>query len=346
MSSDNFRGWRKPNNNQPENLADQAFEQHLAQLPVVEARPQFRAKLRAQLLGSTTRQISQSPKTARFSFLNRPRWILVGVAVAIALVAFSVTLFFASKVTEIPVANAFDKVYDPDSQAYVNSNEAAQALGFAVNAPSYLPEAHNDYQVESALAPLVFTNTDTTSLLSDSPTRTLQVSLIPKKSSQNKPQFEIYEMRVPFNFVTVSQNPVVLRAQRFSPITVQGVPGYFVEGRLWRLVFQAHLQAGRPIPTRKPGATVPIRTPLPAVLAPHLRSNPFIIGRAASPDLNNPRVFVEFVPNQKWSAGAKTILWQKDGVLFMLVSDQTASDDQMQQVAQSFQEIQKPGQKS
>ena len=317
MSSDNFGGWRKPNSNQSEILTDQAFEQHLEQLPLFEARPQFRAKLRAQLLGSTT-QLRQPPNTPRFSLLSRPRWVLVGVAVGIALVAFAVTLFFAAKVTEIPVANAFDKVYDPDSQAYVNSNEAAQALGFAVNAPSYLPQAHSDYQVESALAPAVFTNTNTTIPSSDTPTRTLQVSLIPKNPAQNQPQFEIYEMRVPVNLIATSQSPTVLRAQRFLPVTVQGVQGYFVEGRFWRLVFQAHLQPGKPGPTRKSGAAVPARTPLAAALAPGLRPNPFVIGRAASPDPNNPRVFVEFLPNQKWSAGAKTILWQKNGILFML----------------------------
>ncbi len=341
MSSDNFRGWRKPNNSQSEILADQAFEQHLEQLPLFEARPQFRTELRARLLNTTTVQISQPSNTSRFSLLSRPRWVLVGVAVGIALVAFAVTLFFAAKVTEIPVANAFDKVYDPDSQAYVNSNEAAQALGFAVNAPSYLPQAHSDYQVESALAPAVFTNTDTTNPPSDSPTRTLQVSLIPKNPAQNQPQFEIYEMRVPVNLVATSQSPTVLRAQRFLPITVQGVQGYFVEGRFWRLVFQAHLQPGRAIPTRKPGAAVPARTPLPAVLAPGLRPNPFVIGRAASPDPNNPRVFLEFLPSKKWSAGAKTIIWQKNGILFMLVSDQTTSDDQLQRIADSFQQISK-----
>jgi hypothetical protein len=340
MSSDKF----KPNMDP----ADQAFEQYLEQLPAFQPRPQFQADLRARLLIQAA-QIQPASNKKRLQtgvgrnifppkLLLMPSWIPVSLAAGVVLLVLAGILLFLTNLNQTQVANAFDQVYDPDTKTYVDSAQAAQTLGFPVNIPAYLPP---DYKVEPALAPPALENDAVSNPNPNSEnadqSRTLQVSLTPKDPQPNSNQYEIYETQLPFNLQL--QNPVVNRAERYQPIIVQGEAGYLVQGTAWRITFQVKL-ANRtmPIMPRRsnlvtPGTATNNKAPNKIVNRPM----PFLIGRVPRVEAANPRAFIQFLPGQRWNSGAKTIVWEKNDVLFVLVASPNVADTDLQRIANSLQ---------
>lgn len=312
------------NNNQNQNSEterDEKLARYLEQLPPFSARPQFQTDLKTRILTQAVEM--QKTPARRQSFFTSRRLAMVAVAIVLAVAALVVTIVITR---DTPEAQVFSQVYDPETQSYLSPQQAQQNLGFSL----YLPKLPSDYKVESAaLGSDIFQEPNNSANPSNE--RTLQVSLEPKNGAQATP-IEIYEVHIPQGFDILQRIQSVQGAQSYGNVEIQGQRGYFIRGTNWRMTF-----LGAMLRRRNPGGvgnrpTAPGNTQM-------VRQVPFGFGRVPQSDPRNPQFFLQFLPLQRWTNGATTLMWEKNGILTVIVTNPNTNQNQVQQLADSFHEL-------
>lgn len=318
------------NFNSKENLNNEAerneeLARYLEQLPSFQARPQFQTDLRMHLLTQAV-QI-QTTSTRRQSFFTTKRLAMLIVACVLVVSAIVVAIAVTH---DTPEADAYSRVYDPESQSYLNPNQAQQTLGFSIYVPSQIPSG---YKVESAsLGSDLFQEANNTAGAAASAQRTLQLSLVAKNGAQND-QIEIYEVHIPFHFDILQKTLNVQGAQSYDNVDIQGQHGYLIRGTSWRMVFLGAASNRRPTSTNFPNRPTTSGNPQ------RIRQAPFGFGRVQQFDPHNPQYFLQFQPLQHWTNGAATLIWERNNVLTIIVTNPNTMQNQLQQLASSFHEL-------
>lgn len=270
-------------------------------------------------------------------------------------------------------------VYDEATQSYVDLQEAAKTVGFTPRLPQYLPAGYKVENAALTYDANTLSNrTGTLTPPPTSDTRAsspvgpfggphgFQFQLTPVKASDGS-IVQVYQLRIPPG----GQNGPrfnVQGATRFDPKAVQGATGYAVQGARWRVDYpgppaRSDFTPGEtrggpatspgaannrppgpppgrnfpPMSMRGPGAIRPGGPP-PGVKPANAR---IAFGRNETSSSNSarPGFYIDF----QFADPAKathSLVWEKDGVLIVLVASDSISDAELQRIADSFKPTQ------
>jgi hypothetical protein len=262
-------------------------------------------------------------------------------------------------------------IYDQATQDYVKLDEVTKVLGFAPRLPEYLPQG---YQVENLA--LTYGENFTVSFgsvragsITPGPANLtlqgpqgLQFQLVSGRA-QDPNQIQVYQLRVPAEEGNNSRFNVQ-GAQGSNPKMIQGAMGYSIQGARWRLNYAGstppivpprNAKPAEGTPAAPPKNVTPGTQPKPPFMNGSIgkegqgRRPPFppqnfrpaqgriSFGQIESNNPNRPGFFIDFQP-QPDGKPAHSLVWQKDGVLMMLVATDTFSDTELQRIADSFRE--------
>ncbi len=246
-------------------------------------------------------------------------------------------------------------IYDQNRSAYLSVDEAAKTLGFIPRTPDYLPKG---YQL--SYASLTYgsnrqanpgnSSRTTKAAPADEP-KGLQFQLNSPNQAEKEP-VQVYQIKSPF-----PDGPGfhfnVQGAQAFNSETIQGALGYLVSGARWRMDFIA----ARSQATPNSGTGTPPYSPSSS--GQNLRSRPqgpFANGeRGRFPNpppalreaamvafgkfINSPlSSYIDFEPRAD-GRPARSLVWQKDGILLVLVGGDTFQAEELKRIGESFKPV-------
>lgn len=267
--------------------------------------------------------------------------------------------------------------YDQSTQDYVNLDDAAKTLGFSPRLPEYIPAGYKlDNAALTYVEPNQPVRTNTRPISPGPNTgaapQGLQFELTSAKAPENN-QVQVYQLRAPSEEATGPRFNIQ-GAQGFTRQTIQGAMGYFIQGARWRVNYagpppqppqankpnqsneSGNTQSGRPSAKNiTPGAVPPRpnitpgsqgkmpfgfdgkRPPFmpPGVRPPQVR---VAFGQAESNNPNRPGFYIDFQPQGADNKASRSLVWQKDGVLIVLVAGDAFAQNELQRIADSFKE--------
>ncbi len=336
----------------------------------------LRNRLQAQLSGASSQPMRRSPSPL-LRLVPAGMGLVIVLILGLVLVsglsvpndanATPVAIAPTQNGTQTPVGEKLNSFYDPASESYLTLDEATNALGFAPRLPEYLPPG---YKLENgALTYPGPGNPPGSRPGGNNPGPNvgpngagmpgpfgLQFQLSSVKTAEGK-QVQVYQLRTPFGPGGASPFNVQ-GAQRFNPQAVQGAMGYFIQGMRWRMNFTE--------PQAKPGSQATPPKPLPSrpAVTPGTRAAggpangagqgrpPFMppgmmkpgagaqidFGRNEPNGTNRQGSFIDFQPRDDGKP-ARALVWEKDGILTVLVTGDSVADDELRRIADSFKAV-------
>lgn len=374
---------KRKEENPLESGQDSQFTSWLEEETHFQARPEFQAALRSRLMKRASLGVQPSPARRRTPLLLRLSSAGLGLAAmlvfGLALIGgvpasplvtpTSVAVVPNFEVTIAPNDGKLNYIYDEVNQNYVNLEEAGKTLGFAPRLPDYVPPGYRldnlaltygemarpeTAEAEAKPNPAATLTVQPTGIAMNRP-QGLQFQLSSAKASANG-EVQAYQLQLPFG-VNSNIRFIVMGAQRLNPQTVQGTPGYLVNGSRWRLIYfpmPTSIQ-GKPVlpfafaATPRPSASVSSgnvsKSPAPVKGKPNFPPPGFKpeakIAFGQGDEAKNSERFRPFIDFQPRADGqpARSLVWQKDGVVTVLVAADSVSDAELSRVAESFKVV-------
>jgi len=356
---------------------DSQFTNWLEEQVNFQAHPEFQAALRNRLMQQANLQPSlarrRTPLLMRLSSagLGLAAMLIFGLALIGGVPASplatptSVAVVPNFEVTITPNDGKLNYIYDEANQNYVNLEEAGKTLGFAPRLPDYVPPGYRLDNLALTYGEMArpetanpeinpaATLTPQSSGIGMNRPQGLQFQLSSAKASANG-EVQAYQLQLPFG-ANSNIRFIVMGAQRLNPQTVQGTPGYLVNGARWRLIYfpmPTSIQ-GKPIlpfaSTPRPTASIASgslsKSPAPVKGKPNFPPPGFkpeakiAFGQGEEAKGSGRfRPFIDFQPRADGQP-ARSLVWQKDGVVTVLVAADSVSDAELSRVAESFKVV-------
>ncbi len=341
MSHQNFEDFEKNIENEAEELLrDQIFSRRLESNLRFEASPELQATLRARLLSNmAAAEPLATARSARRRWFTIPAlrpWQLAVVGVMLFTVSLTVVLVvlsLASQDTSNPINNnpvavtTVDQFNDVAANQTLNIENAAKELGFTPAQPSYLARGWKATSAKIYKASPRPPKDPQNKPFPNNPPQLASLQI--KYSNSNSTEtLEVYQGRLLPTFPPEAQGKMTEamfiffgKLNKSKELQVQGVKGFLIEDKNWRLNFGFF---GRPEvdnPTKKGDNPQP-----PTGLVNFYGNQAGPPGMGGSLEYRAP-------DNQK---PLKALVWHRDGVVLVLVSGDTVSTDELLKIAESF----------
>ncbi len=352
MKDNNFEDYLNSEDEAQELQRDQAFSEQLENEWRFEPRPEFQNQLKNQLASrfatnaAPTPLINQIPAKAKrrwFAFPTIRRWQAVTLVLMLFTIAFvgSIILVTISTSpaevgvnTTAPVPQTQVETYaDSPNDKNLKPEEVTQQLGFAPARPNYIPAG---YKLESSRL-----SNDTGGnmpMVENAPALHLRY-IAPGKASEAK-VLEIHQAQLVTNAVNTKYALLQIalgRSKNFKEQAILNNKGFIIDDQNWRigLVTAGNLasRAWMDLPFMNGDETQ------------KLPGNGKKLGQVTASRLIN---FYRFTGNFPISGGlidyrnanpqqpTHTLAWNRDGVVIVIVSNETISNEELLKIAESI----------
>jgi hypothetical protein len=324
----------EPENNEIEK--DREFEKRLDYMRF-SANPLYQERLKQNLLSQLNRRQKRGIGGWWFSksMFERFSFVASGVVVAViglffaTYLALSLSAKVATPANPTAVAGfAITEYFDPNSQQNLPAEKAQNILGFNPNLPAKLPQ---NYKVNYASLQ------ESVGMAQRMKSRGVQINYSHVNSKSyaelmaNGQRLEFYQ----FRWNSEEGNISVQGTKNFSQQAIGDLQGWLIEGSGW---FATNSNfGGVPNGIVNLESMPPDRKPPMSKMREHMAAeNPTLVFGNIAIDVPNRAIrasFVNSTPSLKSSA--KTLLWQKDGLINALVNDTGLSLEEMVKIAES-----------